>query len=585
MRAILIYGLVLLAGPAVAQLAYPEVTAAAGLPDLSAEALAVGDYDNDGWPDVYASNPRGPNQLLRNNADGTFTDVAPALGLTLGADYATSAAAWIDYDNDGYDDLYVACRERPDLLYRNRGDGTFADVTAAAGLGQYGTPQAIVVADFDNDGWPDLYVANFGRANVCYRNNGDGTFTDRSLTAGAYDTGASMGALAFDYEQDGDADLLLIRDSYDPTLLYRNDGTGVFTEVAAAAGINTQSFGMGADVGDLNRDGFSDVYITNLYGNYLLLGEAGGTFRNVSGPAGTDDPGMGWGVTFLDADNDGWEDLYVANEHGFSPFPNVLYRNQGNEAFATVLTDAAVCNRFNTLAAVALDYDQDGREDLLVANRRTAERCQLFRNASAPAGFVQFALRGTTSNRRGVGATLSVRTADSTLYYREVTAGSGWKSQKGPFLHFGLGAGAGAVVVEVRWPGGAVQTYGPLVGQARYTLVEGGTALAGFVTDAPLMTALDADPASATAPRLRVAPVPFGGERLRIELADGRAGDVLTVTDPLGRTSYRQRIGRAGPVALDLGRAELGVGKSGLYVVRLQRGNGSTARLLPCFFR
>lgn len=466
--------------PLSGQSLFSDVSPAANLPTRAGgESVSVTDFDNDGWEDIYVAYTTGPNELWRNLGDGTFEEVAASAGLTLGPDTHTKAAAWGDFDNDGWADLYAANRNGPDQLLRNNGDGTFSDVTAVAGMGQIGTPLSVNLADVDRDGLLDVYVTNFYLENILYRNNGDGMFTDITASAGVGDTNESMGSLFFDYDLDGDADLYLVHDNYEPNILYRNDGDGAFTDVSASSGTNTESFGMGVDAADLNGDGWPDLYVTNLYQNYLLYNNGDGTFTEYSTFAGVGDNGMGWGTTLLDYDADGNVDVYACNDYGYSPFPNVLYRNDGNGAFLPQ-TESIVANTGKSYGTATLDFDHDGRLDLAVANRGADEHWQLFRNEGQTGHRVSFRLTGTGGNPQAIGATITFTDNLGRVHSDEVHAGHGWTSQSSPTLTFGLGEAESIVGGRITWPSGLVQEIGALAIDFPYTLSEGEELVAGI---------------------------------------------------------------------------------------------------------
>ena len=309
-----------------------DITGSSGIPGFgSSQGIAVGDYNNDGYEDLYISMELGENRLYHNNGDGTFQEVAGKLGINIAA--KTKTAVWGDLNNDGHLDLYLANLRTNDQLFLNSGEGVFTEITRQAGINNFANPSSANMADVNNDGYLDIYVSNLAAENILYLNNQDLTFWDYTLASGASDTGSSMGSIFFDYDKDGDQDLYLVHDHAEPNFLYQNNGLGQFTEVGALTGANAQGLGMGVDIGDVNNDGFSDIYITNLFKNNLLLNRGDGTFGNVSQQAGIEDFGMGWGTSFLDYDRDGWVDIFVANDSDFSPFSNVLYRNQGDATF------------------------------------------------------------------------------------------------------------------------------------------------------------------------------------------------------------------------------------------------------------
>ena len=309
-------------------------------------SAAAGDYDGDGYVDLYVTNSRRgyTNALYHNNGDGTFTDVAAAAGVASvnETDGLSMDAVWGDYDNDGDEDLYVVKWGR-NLLFRNEGNGRFTDVTGAARVGDRGNGNAAIFFDYDSDGWLDLYVGNYfrsidlwhlpdtrimhnsfesardGGANVLYHNNGDGTFRDVSEEAGVADTGWTLDVGAADYDNDGDMDLHVAND-FGPDKLYRNEGNGRFTDVSAAAiGVDTRK-GMNSEFGDFNNDGWLDLYVTNIMtkdylkeGNMLLRSNGDGSFTDIAPEAGVADGGWGWAAKLFDCDLDGDLDIYTVN--------------------------------------------------------------------------------------------------------------------------------------------------------------------------------------------------------------------------------------------------------------------------------
>ena len=316
------------------------------------------DYNNDGWLDVFVM--RGGwefpmrNSLLKNNGNGTFSDVTAAAGLGLPA-YPTPTAAWADYDNDGFVDLFVGNENAAGQLFRNKGDGTFVDVAAAAGVGQGAFTKGAVWGDYDNDGFPDLYVSNFGQENFFYHNNRDGTFTEIAKALGAEGPIASFPTWFFDYDNDGCLDLfvssyvqsvaeivneLLKRPIQVETMkLYRNTCRGGFEDVSEAAGVNRVSMAMGSNFGDIDNDGFLDFYLgtgSPSYGalvpNLLFRNEGGKRFTDVTTLTGTGHLQKGHGIAFGDVDGDGGQDIFL-HTGGAVPgdvYGNVLFHNPGS---------------------------------------------------------------------------------------------------------------------------------------------------------------------------------------------------------------------------------------------------------------
>lgn len=462
---------------------------------------AVFDYNNDGFMDIYllnwgplegvtrsgSSSPRPPNRLYRNRGDGSFEDVTVQAGLA-GSGFS-SAAATGDIDNDGDADLYIVNIGR-NLLYRNRGDGTFEEVTDRAGVGHTGTGISAVFADVDGDGWLDLYLANYltylpekeseqnpgaypgplayaGEANVLYRNLGNGRFEDITQKAGVHAPGhRAMSVSAFDCDRDGDTDLYVSNDDT-PNHLWLNDGQGRFREAGLELGVAFNSIGeapgsMNAAIGDANGDGLPDLFITRLGYGSLYLRTPRGFYDDrmwASGLGLLTQRYVGWGGVFLDFDNDSDLDLGIANGDAFvlEGTTALLLENQGQARFADASEKGSAFfrTRINGRGNAVLDYDNDGRLDLLVT--ALADRAFLLRNRH-PAGhhWLKLQLEGARGNRSGYGALLNLTAGDLTLR-SEALCPSGFLFQGDPRPHFGLGTRSRVDRLEIRWPGGTVQ--------------------------------------------------------------------------------------------------------------------------------
>ena len=485
--------------------------------ETMAGGVAVFDYNNDGLLDIFFTNgaeipsleksdPGYFNRLFRNNGDGTFTDVTEQAGLK-GAGYSMGVAAG-DYDNDGFEDLYIAGVNR-NQLFHNNGDGTFTDVTQKAGVG--GTVPALGKAwavtagwfDYNNDGLLDLFVVNYldysigtavlchveeaptycspdrfhGTPNILYRNNGDGTFTDVSIPShvSRY-VGKGMGVAFADYDNDGLTDVFVSNDTF-PNYLLHNNGDGTFTDVAVVAGVAyTESgktvAGMGTDFRDLDNDGKPDIFHTAMFGDtfplYRNLG--GGQFEDATVAAGLGSftGGLtGWGAGAFDFDNDGYKDLFTANSEildnsmqvAHRPFalPNGLFRNKGGLTFEDLSTKAGA--GFSLPAAhrgaAFGDFNNDGKIDIVVTVLNGLP--QLLMNRSGNQNhWIILKLIGTKSNRDGIGTRVKVTTSHGSQYNHATTA-VGYNSSSDKRVHFGLGQSTVIDRIELQWPSGIKQ--------------------------------------------------------------------------------------------------------------------------------
>jgi cytochrome c peroxidase len=452
---------------------------------------AWGDYDGDGWVDLYVTDPAGPNTLYHNQGDGTF--VVSPLNAQVALPKAYSAGAtFVDYDNDGWRDLFVA-NWGPNNLFHNEGGQRFVNVTLAAGLRDQGNSKTGSWGDYDNDGYLDLYIAAWscyprcgrpmeGDTDHLYHNNGDGTFSDVSDFLGGGLTGAGYVATFNDYDNDGDLDVYLVNDEFINPVgnkLWRNDGPGCqgwcFTQVAKAAGADAQLFGMGLAVGDYDNDGDNDYYFSNVGPMALLQNQGDGTFVDVAEAAGVRSAtSIGWGTVFLDYDNDGWRDLYLAvadttNHRDIAANP--LFHNNGDGTFTAVPCNNEASDVRPSMGVAYADYDRDGWVDLVVGNMDEGYR--LYRNqTSASVGNHWLALDLTGAghvNRDAVGARVYVTTADGNRQMQDVINGSSLGGGSELVLYFGLGT-AKRAAVTVRWPDGTEQRFGQVAGDTRYHL-------------------------------------------------------------------------------------------------------------------
>jgi len=509
--------------------------------------VLVADVNGDGLMDIYLLDFLGPNALCINKGNFKFEDVAKRAGVEM-PESVSVGGAFGDYDNNGTADLYVTTYQTGNRLFKNRGDGTFEDVTQKAGVEHVGHSSAAIWFDYDLDGYLDLYLTNVGAftvpepspdapyarrginlplsyiighpeadhggaANVLYRNNGDGTFTDVTNKAGVSCVGWNGDVTAGDYDLDGYPDLY-VSQMFGANHLFHNNGNGSFSDVTRDTLGRTSWGAMGALFFDANNDGRPDLYVVDmhsdmwthanpvgtvepsvkydtpkgkmaegwkvvtkpeqtrakwvLFGNTFFVNRQDGSFEERSEPAGLENF-WPWGAVAGDFDNDGWQDLFIPAGMGypFAYWPNSLMMNTGKGEFVERATESGIeppargkyiedlkikgesCSKSSRSGAAA-DFDGDGKLDLVVNNFN--HEPYLFRNMSPARHFLQIRLRGKKANRDGFGAKVKV-VSDKLVQYREAHSSGGYLTQSSPILHFGLGQNAAIDRVEVIWPG------------------------------------------------------------------------------------------------------------------------------------
>lgn len=467
-----------------AQPSFTDVTNSAGLSQTGLNyGVAVADFNNDGHDDVFATRYNIGGLLYKNLGNGHFMDITSMAGI---ATYPTAQfAVWGDVNNDGWLDLFVAARDEQNALYLNNQNETFIEVATTAGVATGAKVKSALFSDYNNDGWLDIYLARLGAENILYKNNQDGSFSNVTILAGATDPLISMGAIFFDYDNDNDKDLYLTHDANIPNILYRNNGNGTFTDVSAISGTNVAGQGMGVDAGDINNDGWPDLFITNLGANTLLLNQGNGSFTNITQLAGVGDLGMGWGCSFFDFDNDGWQDIYLANDSYFSPYPNVLYHNNGDLTFSAVSGNSPLNSMEAGYGMGCFDFDNDGDVDVYLANYSGSIGNQLFRNElDNQNNWLKVKAIGTQSNKAGIGAKLRLEVGGQ-LLIDEVNGGSGWASQNSLTLHFGLGTAEIIDLMTVTWPSGIVDSFTSLPVNQLVNVIEGEVIEVPEIPDSP----------------------------------------------------------------------------------------------------
>lgn len=488
----------LVAAPALA-LNFEDVSQGSGFsPAMSANipagGIAVADYDGNGWPDIFVSGYFQPNRLFFNQGDGTFAEDAAVNQQLAGALCSVAAAA--DFDNDGWTDLYVGCRGDANHLFRNLGDGSFADATPSAlrhdpGDAQAQRTDAVAWGDVDGNGLPDLFIGIYPETSSpdltdddnldrLVLNLGDGQWQDISdgLPAAAR-ARTALAATFTDIDRDGDADLYVVNDKLQGNSLWRNDGPGCggwcLIDIGPDSGADRPVFGMGIAVGDIDRDGLSDLYFSSI-GEQVLLrmtSQDPVTFEEIQGAAGLDHPGVGWSTIFADFDHDGLEDAYLAVSlvpDMPTEFRDRLSRNLGGSLFADVSAGSGLDIQLPSQSAALIDYDRDGALDLVIGHSNQGYR--LYRNTGAVGNSISFRLRGGSGiTLDAMGARVEVTTAGGTQW-REVRHGESRGASHQPLLHFGLGNAAEASV-RVEWPDGMSADFGTLAAGRTHTLVYG----------------------------------------------------------------------------------------------------------------
>jgi len=489
--------------------------------ETTGTGVAIFDYDNDGWPDIFVVNgttleplrsgPAPTNHLYHNNHDGTFSDVTEKAGL---AHSGWGQGVCVgDYDNDGNEDLFVTYYGK-NVLYRNNGNGTFTDVSDKAGVAGTGKAWSTGCAflDYDRDGKLDIFVSTYvdfdlktapapgDRAscmwkgvpvmcgprglpwgkNILYRNNGDGTFEDVTSKAKIDQTNCHYGfsVSTFDFDDDGWPDIYVACDST-PSILYRNNHDGTFTDVAVTAGAafnedGKEQAGMGSTIGDYDGDGRLDIFKTNFSDDTATLyrNNGDGTFDDVTFAAGLGlyTKYLGWGTMFLDVDNDGWPDLLLVNGHVYPEVdsqhlgseyrePRILYRNKGNGTFEDISLSSGpgITTAASGRGLAIGDLWNDGRMSAVVSNM-SAPVSLLVNQIRSPNHWVAFKTVGTKSNRDGIGAKIRAKLANRILV-DEVRSGSSYISNNDMRVHFGLGSATKLDWVEVRWPSGLTEKF------------------------------------------------------------------------------------------------------------------------------
>lgn len=565
----------------------------------NANGIAVADYDLDGDLDIYIvasevydeNDPLTWSKLLRNDGEAGFTDVTEAAKLINRSPAARSGsmgskmgASWGDYDNDGYPDIFLS-NYGFDELWHNEGNGQFTNVTDIAKVegcpGCYSSNA--VWWDHDKDGDLDLYVSDWIKENRFYRNDGNHIFTDISEATGLDDKGHTWASLPIDIDQNGLVDLYVIND-VGHNRFYRNHGIERFEEATYDVGLIDEGDGMGVTVGDFNQDGFFDIYLTNIHyfhPNPFFINNGDGTFSNHAADLKIEDTGWGWGARFFDTDHDLDEDLYVVN--GFtSPIAegdrNFFFENN-TCSFSNVGPAARVNDEEQAMGLEVFDYDLDGDQDMLVGKRNAPLKLYKNRTMEIVGGdknWIQIELEGTVSNRNAFGSIVKIR-CNGKDYFR-YHSGVNLMGQSIQPIHFGLDAHQQVDEIEITWPTGAKEYLQAVAANQIIHLTEGTMASHSATVAQPDTI----DPCEASiVPKLEklntvsVFPQPFTDE-FELRFSTPIAGEIsLQLSNTLGQVVYQQTENTALTTQLKVAFTNYFNFSSGTYFYYLKTPSGS----------
>lgn len=436
------------------------------------------DFDGDGWDDITYSSTDGEEVYFYKNNNGTFSLVDLGINDT----YRTKQVIWIDYDSDGDKDFFATSISGLNKFYRNDGNLNFTDITSTCGLFTdnkytYGAS----FGDIDNDGDLDVFICNrddvtFNQYNYLYRND-NGIFVDITATAGIYlGNQVSFTSSFFDYNNDGYQDIYVANDKVaNINRLYENNGDGTFTDVSVTSGAGIAIDAMSTTIGDFNNDGWFDIYVTNtIAGNYLLNNNGDGTFTNVSPTVGTEFLSIAWGAVFLDADNDADLDLYVSGMlDGSDPnrIPSAFYENQGNNMYL-IPSGIGFANDTRTSFSNAIgDINNDGYPDIIVMN--DTDNNFLWENTTTNTNnWLKIKLEGVTSNKDGIGSVIEI-TIGASKQYRYTLNGEGYIAQNSNTEFIGLGSATNIDEVKITWLSGTVDIFQNVTPNQLLTIQEG----------------------------------------------------------------------------------------------------------------
>lgn len=425
--------------------------------------LSLVDFDGDGWDDLTVATAKGDHIDFYKNIGGVFEKITPLVSDTS----EVKSVLWLDIDNDGDKDLFITTHEDQNRLYENTGDLELMEITSEATLVQIKDPSfGATCADYNNDGYLDIYVANYYDGlyrNILYKNNGDKTFSNVTISSGvALEPNLSFQASFVDIDQDLLPDLYLAIDKPEfENKLFRNNGDGTFADISEVSGANVSIYAMNSSSGDIDNDGDLDIYVTNTAeGNVFLRNNGNGTFTDITERTGLEFNRIGWATSFFDEDNDGDLDMYVSAMS--SSEPNALYINNGDTTFSEPFRHSGGLNGTDmgsSLCNVVGDFDHDGLMDIFVSNENH-EPIVIYKNQNQQHNdWIKLRLKGIISNRDGIGAWIHVYMDDDRVLRRYTDSGKGFLGQYSEYSHIGLGHNATIDSIEVLWPSGIKDIY------------------------------------------------------------------------------------------------------------------------------
>jgi hypothetical protein len=466
------------------------LTSETGTTPFGGNGVSFADFDNDGFDDITLASAGGVPLRFYKNIDGLVFVEQFLLPPTDSYDYRTRSINWVDIDNDGDRDLFLTSDTDGNRLFENQ-NGILSDITVIAGfpldnLFTYGASWG----DINNDGCLDVYLSNrIGGVNdiipnYLFQNNCDGTFSEVTETIGLGNQPALTFCSAFfDFNNDGWQDLYVANDKFKPNYLYKNNGDGTFTDVSVSSGTDIIMDAMSVTVDDFNSDGFFDIFMTNtpigvstpVPGCVMLKNNGDETFSNISSSSGTDLDSFTWGSSFLDADNDTDLDLYVNSQYdgsnGYSSY--AFYENTGNDVFTRPDDVGFMTNWHNSYAVAVGDYNGDGFQELLVNNNGHIP--SLWQNIDPTGGnYLLIDLKGNLSNADGIGSVIEI-SVNGNKHFRHVLCGEGYLSQNSFVEHFGLGSATEVDYVKVFWLSGVVDLITDVSANQKLTISEGST--------------------------------------------------------------------------------------------------------------